>query len=213
LILPGSRSTLADLIWLRRQGWDRYLADCLQRGTEVLGICGGFQMLGQMLYDPSGVESSVRTLPGLGLLPVSTLFLKSKVTAQVRGVDLASGAVVRGYEIHHGQPQGLRRGQPVFRILERSGVAVNDWDGCRMDDRPVWGTYLHGLFEEEPFRRHFLHRVRARAGLPQPPLATPAPASHASPLDPYDRLAEQVKQHVQVDKILDCLEWMPSACA
>ncbi len=198
LILPGSKSTMADLTWLRRVGLDRYVTECLQKGAEILGICGGFQMMGERIYDPSHVESAISDMAGLGLMPTGTLFLSSKVTAQVKGTDLESGHPIRGYEIHAGRPQGLRRGKPVFRIQERGGAAVDDWDGCRLPDKPVWGTYLHGLFEEELFRRHFLRRLRSRYDLPVPEGESTPAAS-----DPYDRLAEQVRKHVEVGKILD----------
>lgn len=197
LILPGSKSTMADLTWLRRAGLERHVQSCAGRGVEVLGVCGGFQMMGQMIYDPSRVESAEAALPGLGLLPTSTLFLPSKITDQVQGVHLESGARVRGYEIHCGRLQGSRRGRPVIRLQERGGAAVDEMDGCRVEERPVWGTYLHGLFDEPEFRQQFLSRLRATHNLP------PVPRGQApSYSDPYDELADAVRAHVAVDEIL-----------
>ena len=206
LILPGSKSTMADLQWMQQAGFDRYLRRCVERRVEVLGICGGFQMLGEVILDPSHVESKVSAMPGLGLLPTSTLFLPTKITAQVRGLHLESGSQVRGYEIHSGRLNGARRGKPVFRLQERGGVAVQELDGCRLEDRPVWGTYLHGLFDEAEFRRHFLNRLRRTAGLVEP-----GPSEYPAELDPYDELAEAVRTHLAVDEILQEVAWIPSA--
>ena len=201
LILPGSKSTMADLSWLRRAGLDAHVAACLKQGVEILGICGGFQMMGNRIYDPSRVESSTDTMPGLGLLPTDTLFLSTKITAQVKGIHLESGAPVSGYEIHAGRLQGARRGKAIFRLRERGGAAVDEMDGCRLEDRPVWGTYLHGLFDEPDLRRWLLDRLRERHGLPKPP-----PIS-AAETDPYDELADAVGRHLRVDEMLEEAAW------
>ncbi len=205
IILPGSKSTMADLTWLRERGLDRYLEQCAREGAEVLGICGGFQMLGEMLYDPGRTESKTTAMPGLGLLPTSTLFLASKITAQVRGTHLESGFPVRGYEIHYGRPQGLRRGRPVFRIEERGGVAARETDGCELPGKRIWGTYLHGLFDEEGFRRWTIDGLRERKGLVPP--ARPAVESTS---DPYAGWAQRVRQNVQVGRLMDgVMAWTP----
>ncbi len=205
IILPGSKSTMADLTWLRERGLDRYLEQCAQEGTEVLGICGGFQMLGEMLTDPGRTESQTTAMPGLGLLPTSTLFLASKITAQVRGTHLESGFPVRGYEIHCGRPQGLRRGRPVFRIEERGGVAAQETDGCELPEKRIWGTYLHGLFDEEGFRRWTIDGLRERKGL-----VPPARPAVESTNDPYAGWAQRVRQNVQVGRLMDeVMAWTP----
>ena len=201
LILPGSKNTMADLEWLRRTGLDRHVAECVENQVEVLGICGGFQMMGQTLNDPSHVESAKDSMPGLGLLPTGTLFLPTKVTAQVKGIHLDSGSAVTGYEIHAGRLQGSRRAAPVFRLNERGGSAVNDLDGCRLADRPVWGTYLHGLFDEKAFRRWFLNQLRNRYQVPKPPSVP------GTDQDPYDDLARFVGRHLPVDEILEQAAW------
>jgi len=205
LILPGSKSTMADLAWLRKAGLDAYITGCLKQGTEILGVCGGFQMLGQTIYDPSHVESPIDSMPGLGLLPTDTLFLSTKITAQVKGIHLETGAQVSGYEIHAGRLQGARRGKPIFRLRERAGAVVDEMDGCRLEDQPVWGTYLHGLFDEPDFRAHFLKRLRQRHGLPEPD------RSQTAEPDPYDDLADAVSKHLKVDEMLEEAAWTPSA--
>ncbi|MDO8730025.1 MAG: cobyric acid synthase [Candidatus Omnitrophota bacterium] len=204
LILPGSKSTMADLAWLRRAGLEAHIAACLKEGTEVLGVCGGFQMMGKMIYDPSHVESSTDSMPGLGLLPTDTLFLSTKITAQVKGIHLESGAPVSGYEIHAGRLQGARRGKAVFRLQERGGAAVDEMDGCRLEGSTVWGTYLHGLFDEPIFRRWFLDHLRDRYDVPKPP-----PVRRAE-TDPYDDLADAVSKHLRVDEMLEEAAWTPS---
>ncbi|MBI3323098.1 MAG: cobyric acid synthase [Candidatus Omnitrophica bacterium] len=198
LILPGSRSTMADLSWLRARGFDRYIERRLREGVEVLGVCGGLQMLGKKIYDPSRVESQAASMEGLGWLPTDTLFLSSKVTAQVKGIHLESGEKVTGYEIHSGRLQGARRGRPVFRLTERAGAAADEMDGCLHPELPVWGTYLHGLFEEPGYRRAFLRSLGWRAQAPEPEA------------DPYDELADRVRPHLRLDGILKEAAWIPS---
>jgi len=210
LILPGSKATVADLGWLRQRGLDRYVQDCAGQGVEVLGICGGFQMLGETIYDPSHVESQEAAARGLGLLPTSTLFLPTKVTDQVGGVHLDSGARVRGYEIHCGRMQGGRKGRPIFRLQERGGAAVDELDGCQAEGRPVWGTYLHGLFDEDEFRHALLNRLRDRYQLPQPSeISRPFGARDDNSPDPFDQLADAVRAHIAVDEILERAGWTP----
>ena len=203
LIFPGSKSTVSDLTWLRQAGFDRYAAACMEGGAEILGICGGFQMLGGMIYDPNHVESEVAAVPGLSLLPTNTLFLPSKVTAQVKGVHLESGEPVTGYEIHAGRLQGSRRGKPVFKILERGGSDVQEWDGCQLPQKKIWGTYLHGLFESDRFRRWFLGRLRPLSV--QPELSRRM--NGALKEDPYDALADAVGPHLSLERIGEISSW------
>lgn len=198
LILPGSKSTMADLRWIRDAGLDRTIRRCAQAGVRILGICGGFQMMGQSITDPSHVESDTAAMEGLGLLPTSTLFLSSKVTVQVSGIHPESGTAVTGYEIHCGRLQGARRGRPLFRITRRGGQPADEQDGCQSEDGRICGSYLHGLFEQEGFRTFFLNRLRREAGLPEQ-----EGASVSS--NPYDRWADRVANVVPVDRLLE--EW------
>ncbi len=199
LIFPGSKSTVSDLAWLRQAGFDRYAGGCLERGAEILGICGGFQMLGGMIYDPDQVESKSAATQGLSLLPTDTLFLPSKVTAQVRGIHLESGEPVTGYEIHAGRLQMAKRVKPVFKILERGGSSVEEWDGCRLPREKVWGTYLHGLFESDRFRHWFLGRLQPSSVHP----STELRMNGASKDDPYEALADAVGPHFSLEEILE----------
>jgi adenosylcobyric acid synthase len=142
LILPGSKHTRGDLAWLRAQGWDAAIARHLRYGGKVLGICGGFQMLGSRVSDPHGVEGRAGESEGLGLLALTTVMGLEKQLRQVAGTCAFDdgGAPVDGYEIHMGASEGAALAAPAFRIGERM-------DGARSADDQVMGTYLHGLFD------------------------------------------------------------------
>ncbi|MBI2384527.1 MAG: cobyric acid synthase [Elusimicrobia bacterium] len=164
LIIPGTKSTMADLRELRRRGLDRYVLRCAAAGAQVAGICGGYQMLGRKLFDPAGAESARRREDGLGLLAVDTRFSSTKATFEVRGTHNPSGADIRGYEIHMGRTT-RRGGDALLKIVERQGRRVRDEDGSASLDGNVWGTYVHGLFDSAPFRRQLLKGLRRAKGL------------------------------------------------
>ena len=156
IILPGTKTTIADLIWLRERGLADAIVAVHQAGTMIIGICGGYQMLGQTLADPLGVEGMVgEQCPGLGLLPVQSIFQPHKATNQ-SAMRLADGMVVRGYEIHSGITTPTATTEPFGEIVERNGVTTQVADGALSADGRVWGCYLHGLFEDDNFRRRWL---------------------------------------------------------
>lgn len=167
VILPGSKSTLADLAWLRAQGWDAALTRYAAQGGAVVGLCGGYQMLGQRIEDPLGLEAQPGAAPGLGLLPGVTRFVGPKVTAQTRAVirggpgwlRALAGRTVQGYEIHFGRTTTSR---PWLTIVERNGRAVRVPDGAVQAHGRVWGTYLHGIFANATVRRAWLAHLRQR---------------------------------------------------
>ncbi|MCY1446554.1 Cobyric acid synthase [compost metagenome] len=134
----------SDLAFLRSQGWDTAIARHLRYGGKLLGICGGLQMLGQVIDDPLGLEGAAGASPGLGLLELRTTLEAEKQLRNVRGRLLLEGASVSGYEIHAGVTQGL--------ALERAAVQLDDGrcDGAMSEDGQILGTYLHGLFESGP---------------------------------------------------------------
>lgn len=164
IILPGSKSTMADLQHFRRTGLAKYILDCHAAGAAVAGICGGYQMLGQELRDPAGVESVTPSMPGLGLLHVVTNFESQKTTEQVQAIHLAFQTPVRAYEIHMGRTVRADSCAPVFKVVERRRMAVDEFEGAASSDDSVWGTYLHGLFDAPVFRRCLLNRLRERRG-------------------------------------------------
>lgn len=164
VILPGTKSTMSDLVWLRKGG----LADAIQRlaaqGAGVVGLCGGYQMLGRRVQDAEGVESPLHDLPGLGLLPIETTFHPAKVTRQVQGVVEEDrhclgcrGSVVRGYEIHQGRSHN---GAGWLRIQGGERTGPGGRDGAVSRDGRIWGCYMHGLFDNDMFRRAWLRQVR-----------------------------------------------------
>lgn len=162
IILPGTKSTVADLHQLRSAGFEPWLRQARQAGVEIIGICGGFQMLGRTILDPDRVESPQELTEGLGFLDCNTVFQAVKETARVKGVHVESGAAVEGYEIHMGCTQGNPGPQPLFRIRQRHGVVAEGYDGAASPDGLVWGTYLHGLFDNDEFRRWWLMRLSRR---------------------------------------------------
>jgi adenosylcobyric acid synthase len=157
VILPGSKATIADLDSMRREGWDIDLLAHSRQGRRILGLCGGYQMLGRSIADPQGVEGHKQTVPGLGLLNVETVLTDTKRLAQTSGVELATGMPVRGYEIHIGETAGPGLERPMLRL-------AGGRDGCVSADGLVAGCYLHGLFASDPFRRAFLAALGAEPG-------------------------------------------------
>lgn len=155
IILPGTKSTIADLAALRGYGWDKDIYLHLRRGGHVFGICGGYQMLGTTISDPDGLEGEVRQEKGLGLLEVETVMVREKYVRNVEGYSSLNKASLQGYEIHVGRTDGADSQRP-FAILE--GRA----DGAISADGRVIGTYLHGVFRSDAFRRDFLLSIGAK---------------------------------------------------
>ncbi|HQU44764.1 MAG TPA: cobyric acid synthase, partial [Pirellulales bacterium] len=162
IILPGTKSTIADLRHLRERGFEPWLQAAREANVEIVGICGGFQMLGRTVLDPGQAESTEERTEGLGFLDCSTIFQPVKETARVEGVHVESGSAVEGYEIHLGCTQGNPGPRPLFRITRRHGMAAEGYDGAASADGRVWGTYLHGLFDNDGFRRWWLERLERR---------------------------------------------------
>ncbi|MBI4438243.1 cobyric acid synthase [Candidatus Uhrbacteria bacterium] len=203
IIIPGTKSTMADLKYLKRIGHARAIIDQAHKGKPVIGICGGYQMLGRMILDPEHVESSETQAEGLGLLPVTTTFSPVKSTHQVRGCVIAGRGLlqeasrlsVSGYEIHMGTTNGANDAAP-FRIDERSRRPCKDIDGCLSPCGNVLGTYIHGLFHNEGFRRSLLSELAGRKGV-----AFHASARVLSKEEQYDRLADLVRNSLDMESI------------
>ena len=156
VLLPGSKSTLGDLAQLREQGWDVDIAAHLRRGGWVLGLCGGYQMLGTRIADPGGVEGPPGEAPGLGHLDVETELVPRKRLAAVAGAEIESGEAVTGYEMHMGVTSGPDCDRPMLDLGGRA-------DGARSACGRVMGCYVHGLFASDGFRHAFLARLKSRA--------------------------------------------------
>jgi adenosylcobyric acid synthase len=200
LILPGSKSTVADLEFLRERGFFPAIKGF---GGSIVGICGGFQMLGRRVRDPDGVETDGGgEAEGLGLLDVVTVMLHHKETHQVTAELLPSGYLaapkscrsLSGYEIHMGETMLGPQVEPFSRIVSRSGEEVEVQDGAVTRDGRVFGTYLHGVFQNALFRAALLNRLRRGKGLPE---RAPAEAD-----DPFDKLAAHLEAHLDMGRLL-----------
>lgn len=153
VFLPGSKATIADLRFFRRQGWDIDLAGHVRRGGYVFGLCGGYQMLGQTIDDPDGVEGSPTTIPGLGLLEVNTVLTRDKKISQTSGITLSDSARFSGYEIHCGETAGSRH--RIIPLIKRDDGRP---DGAISPDGRIAGCYVHRLFDTTGQRAAWLER-------------------------------------------------------
>ena len=193
VILPGTKSTMADLLWLRESGLETAILRLAERGTPILGICGGYQMLGDELRDPDGVEGTLPTLRGMGLLPCETTFAPEKTLTRVRATT-PDGARIDGYEIHMGVTEA--RGEPFCRLDD--GRA----DGCRAGK--VCGTYLHGLFDSGEVTDELAARLCAKKGVAVE--TAPAEDRRAYRERQYDLLADGVRAALDMNAIDRILE-------
>jgi adenosylcobyric acid synthase len=201
IILPGTKNTTDDLLWLKETGLAERIVQAVQNGAYVTGICGGYQMLGRSLYDPDGVESTHLETDGLGLLPIHTTFRAGKrtvrVAGKVEGASFASGQDITGYEIHLGRTEREEGSRPLFWLEE------GHTDGTIAEDEKVWGTYLHGIFHNRTFTRAWLNEVRKSRGL-QPiteQVQTESERREAS----YTALAALVRKHLDMEKLYEIM--------
>ena len=206
IVMPGTKTTIADLEHLRRVGLAKVVLALAREGVTVLGICGGYQMLGRRLLDPLHVESAIEESEGLGLLPVETAFEPEKSTQRVKGsvlpvpglLSLAADEEVEGYEIHMGRSRV--EGSAAVAIRERAGQAVMSQDGAVSTDGLVVGTYLHGFLDRPALRRRVLEWLAERRGAR---LLQQAPAFDRERA--YDRLADVVRRSLDMRLVYDLL--------
>ncbi|HEY2495162.1 MAG TPA: cobyric acid synthase [Paenibacillus sp.] len=210
IILPGTKDTIGDLEYLRNQGFEEALERAIQmNATQIVGICGGYQMLGEVLHDPYAVEAGEpRSAEGLSYLPVSTTFLKEKTTVRVKGalapehplfIEAYSRAIaVEGYEIHMGETVCLERDEavPLFHLQRLDGQVESE--GWGTPDGRKWGTYLHGIFHNDSFRGAWLDRLRVDKGLS--PVGRTFSTS-ARKEQEFDRVADIVRSHVDMQAV------------
>jgi adenosylcobyric acid synthase len=209
VIIPGTKNTIADLAYLKRYGYDQQIKELYQQGAMVIGICGGYQMLGRQVIDPKGSEWKAAEIEGLGLLDIVTVFEPHKITAQVKArpqcLTFGQG-VITGYEIHMGRTQlGSRVAGPAFRLEQRGEKHVGLDEGAVSEDGRVWGTYIHGLFDNDSFRRSFLNFVRQQKGLSVSTQATDTSTLNLQQRA-YDRLADIVRASLDMDLLYDILD-------
>ena len=203
LILPGTKNTMGDLLWLRQNGLEAAVKKRAASGTPVIGICGGYQMLGVRLSDPLSLEQGGE-MAGIGLLPFVTEFLPQKTRTRVDGVVLPleglfaplSGASVTGYEIHMGKSEAEQPVQPLVRLEN----GITDGGVCNN----VFGSYLHGLFDSEEFRRALVSILLKRKGLET--LTLEVTDYEAYKQQQYDKLAQGVRDSLEMEQIYRILE-------
>ena len=188
IILPGSKATLTDLAFLRHQGWDIDLAAHIRRGGSVLGLCGGYQMLGRRIADPEGVEGPSGEAEGLGWLAIETILTGDKKLALFTGIECQSGALIQGYEIHIGKTTGPDMVRPMLRL--ESGRN----EGARSVNGRVCGCYVHGLFTSDTFRRNWL---QAHGGEIDLTLDYEAQIEQT-----LDQLADHLEAHMAIQSLL-----------
>ena len=194
VILPGSKSTLGDLAFLRAQGWDIDLAAHVRRGGQVLGVCGGFQMLGRHIADPDGVEGPPGAAAGLGLLDLETVLTGEKTLRRVSGRDAEGPARLEGYEMHVGRTTGAGLARP---FLQLDGTGAH---GAVSADRRIMGGYVHGLFQSGGFRRAFLDRLGAAS----------SGADHGPVVDQaLDEIAEALERALDIPAIAQIANLWP----
>ncbi len=201
VILPGTKSTLNDLAWLRSKGWADAISSHARRGGRVIGICGGYQMLGEEVRDLHGIDGNKRLGKGLGLLPLVTGMVEPKITQRVIARSLMNGCAgsVPAYEIHMGRTAARETILPAFKIIQRAGVKVSDSDGAVAQAGRVWGTYLHGIFADPGFRASWLDNLLSLKGLRRKNLRRQSK-------DPYDTWAAHLRRHLDMKRIFTLIE-------
>lgn len=231
VIFPGSKSTMEDLRFVRESGLEAKALSYASSGGHIVGICGGYQMLGVSLRDPGGVESGREQMEGIGLLPVDTVFAADKRTVRVAGtveaefVPGAKGLAVEGYEIHMGRTVCADSAERLFRLCAALAGEQEYWDGTCSKERKVWGTYLHDIFHNDGLRTVWLDELRREKGpaVPGsrsgPAMAAPSGGSGFEAVSnavavrfrelrerEFDRLADHVRRHVDIARLYGIMD-------
>lgn len=202
-IIPGTKNTMDDLVWLKTHGWADALGRLRSLGGPVLGICGGYQMLGTSVRDPDGLESMQREVLGLGWLPIETTLAAPKRTVWVRGhlSESWGGHSIAGYEIHMGRSYRTDDIRALAEVREGEGEPTH-LEGAVSGDKNVVGTYLHGILDNLGFRAAWLNHVRHTVGLPQGVSGISMEEVHE---EAYERLATMVRGHLRLDLVYQAM--------
>lgn len=201
IILPGSKNTIEDLLFLREKGIDQEIKRAHQKGSSVFGICGGYQMLGETIEDPYQVESKKGWIKGLNLLPLKTILTNEKATNRTKGTLTINGQKVdvAGYEIHMGQTIASSSLQSLIML-------ANGADGYKNESETCIGTYLHGIFHNDEFRKIFLDLIRKKKGLPT---SLNRESYVDKQLSDFHRLANTVRDAIDIDRLHKIIEQYP----
>lgn len=197
VILPGSKNVRGDLDWIFSCGWDKRLKEFRSSGKIIMGICGGYQMLGTVIADPDSIEGPAGESSALGFLPVETVLRQKKKLFNSRGCLLDEAIKVEGYEIHMGESRLVGEGYPLLQVSFRNNVPAGDNDGVMSLDGKVLGTYFHGIFDGKDFREWFLRLLR------------PQFVSNGSMPDKnheYEKLADHFKKHLDMEAVYRIIE-------
>lgn len=212
LIIPGSKNTIEDLIYLRNSGLEEQILKLHKAGKMIVGICGGYQILGRVIKDPHGTESGIDEINGLGLLNTETLFEKNKTTTQIKGEVLkVNNGILKdieshnllGYEIHMGQTKILDDTSPFIKITKRLEDTVEVFDGAINKEGNVLGTYIHGIFDNINFTREILNKVRELKGLGK--IESSIQSFEEFKEGEYQKLAKIVRNSIDVEKIYEII--------
>ncbi len=197
LIIPGSKTTISDMLTLKKSGMDEQIKSYLEAGGTVMGICGGFQMLGQVLVDAEGIEGEAGKHEGLGLLPIKTFLSPKKITRQreVTANYPLAGLPVQGYEIHHGRTQLLENNDEIIPLFNDPGLGIVN------TTKSVLGNYLHGLFDNGPWRRSWLNFLRKKRGLDVLPTGISNYREQREAI--LNSVTDSVAEHLDLERLID----------
>ena len=207
LILPGTKNTIGDLLYLKQTGMSQRIDDFARGGGRIIGICGGYQILGEKIADPFGMEGEPREEKGLGLLPVITSLDRAKTTTQVKARETGlygSHEEVGAYEIHMGETRGVGPGGPAFVIFNRNGRPVEIQDGWTSSDRRIWGAYLHGVFDNDNFRKSVISEILQEKGISAG--ETSNAVYHDFLEAQFDNLADVVRSNLDMNRIRSIIQ-------
>lgn len=212
IIIPGSKNTIADMLYLESSNLSREIKDLtLLHNTPVIGICGGYQILGRKMNDPYQIESDLGECRGLGLLPIETEFLTEKVTSQVKGQVIVNnglltgcqGLNIEGYEIHMGRTEIIEKIKPPFVLIERGGIKIQVADGAISPNGLILGTYLHGIFDNDLLRRQILNNIRISKGWK--PIQSPTVNTKSEREKAFNNLAELVRKNINLPYLYEIM--------
>lgn len=201
LIIPGSKNTIGDLLYIRENGIEKKIKEYAENHGFIFGICGGYQMLGDLIEDPFKMETEFLSVKGMGLLNIDTTFLDSKVTTRVKGNVINSKIPVYGYEIHMGVSKFGEKVKPLIEIINKNGEEVLIEDGAINEEKNVMGTYIHGIFDGREFREYIINSLREKKGIKRKKSVVYEDIRNAE----IDKLADIVRDSLDMNKIYEII--------
>ena len=209
LIIPGTKQTIPDLLFLKKSGFEAKIKELAKNDFPIIGICGGYQMMGKNLINPHKTEGNIKEMTGLDILAIETVFLPGKTTHQVEAEITGNGELikdlkgnkVKGYEIHMGKTVYLEETEIPFKLFKRSKEEINFNDGAMSNNGLIFGTYLHGLFNNDAFRRNIINILRRKKGLKT---FEEGPYSYQNKIKAdFDKLADIVEGALDIDYLIN----------